>query len=308
MASTMSTGTTTVRASDGFLSSLMSRYQARIAMLKAWASHDASTYHNLLRTLADAGCSLDGKRVLDVGCGANAPMTLMLHSSGVHVTGVDGYIGYRWGLGIRPYRYARYRREVGTVKTVRKAIGEMVYDRHYYKELEQAVGFPLTENGLDLRVMRVEELQVPAATVDVIHSNATWEHVADIDAANREIARVLRPGGLAYIEIHLFPSLSGGHDLPWIVPGRIEVGGIVPWGHLRNPAWQPPVFLNRLRERDYRRSFEGVPGLEILDWKTEFTEAEELVTDQVLGELPAYTREELTKRSIIVVVRRAGGR
>jgi SAM-dependent methyltransferase len=252
---------------------------------------------------------LPGKRVLDVGCGSNAPMTLMLHSSGVQVTGVDGYVGYRWGLGFQPGRYARYLREAGAAKTLRKAAGEIVYDRHYYKTLSKTLGFPLTEQGLDLRVMRVEALQVPDASVDVIHSNATWEHVADVDSANRELARVLRPGGVAYIEIHLFPSLSGGHDLPWIVPGRIDLGGITPWGHLRHPAtWVPPVFLNRFRERDYRRSFEAVRELDILDWKTEFTEAHELVTPELLADLPDYSAEELTKRSIIVVLRRTEGR
>jgi SAM-dependent methyltransferase len=235
-------------------------------------------------------------------------MTLMLHSSGANAMGVDSYVGYRWGLGVKFARYARYVREAGVLKTMRKAVGEIVYDRHYYATLEETLGFPLTERGLDLRVMRVEQLGVPDASVDVIHSNATWEHIADIDVANREVARVLRPGGIAYIELHLFPSLSGGHDLPWIVPGRIDLGGITPWRHLRDKSWQAPVFLNRLRERDYRRSFESTEGLEIVDWKTEFTEGEALVTDAILRELPGYSREELTKRSIVIVVRRKGRR
>ena len=130
----------------------------------------------------------------------------------------------------------------------------------------------------------------------------------NVDSANRELARP-RPGGIGFIEIHLFPSLSGGHDLPWIVPGRIDLGGKLPWGHLRDKSWKAPVFLNRLREADYRRSFESTPGLEILAWNTEFTEGAELINEQVLAELRDYTHEELTKRSIIVIVRRtADGR
>ena len=92
--------------------------------------------------------------------------------------------------------------------------------------------------------------QLPEKTFDVVHSNATWEHVKDVEAANRTLAATLRPGGIAYIEIHLFPSLSGGHDLPWITPGRTVLGDVRPWQHLRDPDWKAPVYLNRLRERD----------------------------------------------------------
>jgi SAM-dependent methyltransferase len=197
-----------------------------------------------------------------------------------------------------------YRKEVGLLKTLRKMIGELMYDRHYYAMLSRNLGFPLTEDGLDLRQMHAEKLQFADDTFDLIYSNATWEHIAGVSTANQEVARVLRPSGLAYIEIHLFPSLSGGHDLPWIVPGKTDLGDITPWGHLRNPEWQAPVYLNRLREQDYRQFFEATTALEILAWKTEFTEGEELVTDALLRALPDYSREELTKRSIIVVLRK----
>ena len=43
-------------------------------------------------------------------------------------------------------------------------------------------------------------------------------HISDVPAANQTLARSLKPGGIAYIEVDLFSSLSGGHDLPWIVP------------------------------------------------------------------------------------------
>jgi hypothetical protein len=99
--------------------------------------------------------------------------------------------------------------------------------------------------------------------------------------------------------------LSGGHDLPWIVPGKIDLGSVVPWGHLRDPNWSAPVFLNRLRERDYRRLFEQTPGLEVVEWKTEFTEGKHLLTDALSRELRDYSAEELTRRSIIVVVRKS---
>ncbi len=291
-------------AGDKFPWSLTRQYRQRLDMLKAWADHDVSLYRQFVGAVAAAGQTLEGKRILDIGCGENAPMSLMLHSSGISVTGIDQKPAYRWGLGFKPRRYLEYRKEVGLMKTARKALGELVYDRHYYKHLERGLGRRVFEEGLDLRTMPVEQLEFANGTFDIVHSNATWEHVIDVDTANRELARVLRPGGIGFIEIHLFPSLSGGHDLPWIVPGRIDLDGNLAWGHLRDKSWTAPVVLNRLREADYRRSFESTAGLEILAWTTEFTEGAELIDEQVLAELRDYTQEELTKRSIIVIVRR----
>lgn len=283
----------------------MKGHRKRVEMLRAWARHDAETFSRFGSTVERLGVGLENARILDVGCGSNAPMSVMLHSRGARVTGVDAYVGYRWGLGIKPSRYLSYLREAGVAKTVRKVLGEVVYDRVYFSGLSQSVGFRLDEYSLDLRTMNVaERLDFEDGSFDIVHSNATWEHVEDVGRANAEIARVLRPGGIAYIEIHLFPSVSGGHDLPWIVPGQTDLGNVMAWQHLRDPQWRPPVFLNRLRERDYRNLFEATPGLDIVDWITEYTEGTELLTADIRRELQNYTPDELTKRSIIAVVRR----
>ena len=290
-------------AADGRLP-MVSGYNARVSMIKAWAEHDVDTYRAFIDTAQRNRIDPFHARVLDIGCGSNAPMSVMLHSAGAHVTGIDAYVGHRWGLGINPSRYAKYVAEVGVARTLRKIAGEFVYDRHYYTTLGRKAGIKLTERNLDLRQMDVHSAEIPDRSVDLVHSNATWEHVADVAEANRQVARVLKPGGLAYIEIHLFPSLSGGHDLPWIVPGKTDLGDVTPWQHLRNPAWKGPVFLNRLRERDYSRLFNTTPGLEVVEWLTEFTEGHEFLNDQIRMDLPDYSDQELTKRSIIVVSRR----
>jgi SAM-dependent methyltransferase len=154
--------------------------------------------------------------------------------------------------------------------------------------------------------MEVTDLEVATSSIDLVHSNATWEHLADVAAANGEVARVLKPGGLAYIEIHLFPSLSGGHDLPWIVPGRLELQGHLPWRHLRDPDWVPPVFLNRHTGEEFRHLFSATPGLELVDWRVEYTEGEELLRDEATRQaLASWSDADLTTRSVIAILQRS---
>jgi len=285
---------------------MLNEFRERREKLRAWATHDASIYRSFSDTVRRlTGRPITALRILDLGCGSNAPMTLMLHATGCKVTGVDAFLGHRWGLGVRPSRYSAYMQEAGPVKTLRKLMGEIAYDRVYYQTLSSEVGVRLTEQNIDLRLMDVQNPSLPVDTFDVIHSNATWEHIPDVPAANRTVAGALKRGGIAYIEIHLFPSLSGGHDLPWITPGRTILGDVMPWQHLRHPKWQAPVYLNRLRERDFRRAFEETPGLEIVEWRTEFTEGQDYLTDEIRAALPDFSDDELTKRSIIVVVRKS---
>jgi SAM-dependent methyltransferase len=288
------------------IAEIVRAHRGRQAMLRAWAEHDADTFRALADTAHRFGFALRNIDVLDLGCGANAPMSVMLHAAGARVTGVDTYIGHRWGLGFKPARYLHYVREAGVLRTARKVAGECVYDRIYFSSLAASVGLNLTERGLNLRAMDIKGLDFPAASFDLVHSNATWEHLPDVQQANKEVVRVLRPGGFACIEVHLFASLSGGHDLPWIVPGRIDLGNRVPWRHLRDPSWQAPVYLNRLRESDYLESFRQTPGLELVDWLTEFTEGHELLTEQVMKELSDYGVNELTKRSVIAILKKSG--
>src|SRR5688572_21017977 len=105
---------------------MLHTHRHRLSMLQSWAAHDVNTFTALSRTVARHGVNLKAARVLDIGCGANAPMTLMLKGSGASVTGIDYEIGHRWGLGFRPSRYRAYARQVGVGKTLRKALGELV--------------------------------------------------------------------------------------------------------------------------------------------------------------------------------------
>jgi hypothetical protein len=106
---------------------------------------------------------------------------------------------------------------------------------------------------------------------------------------------------MAYISIHLFPSLTGGHDVLTNAGGAdvIFKPGAYPWRHLRDPHWEPPVHLNRWREAQYRDVAER--HLRIREWAPEYWEDEKYLDDSIQRALPGYAREELLKRSVLIV-------
>ena len=190
---------------------MLAGHTERIAMTRAWAAHDAQAFASFVSAITAATAKpVSALRILDLGCGGNAPMTILLSAAGGNVVGVDRSIGFRWGLGFRPSRYVQYARTAGVTRALRKAAGELFYDRVYYSHLAELTGLRLRDD-VDLRPMDIQNLTLQQGEFDVVHSNATWEHIADVAAANRALAKCLAPGGVAYIEIHLFPSLSGGH-------------------------------------------------------------------------------------------------
>jgi SAM-dependent methyltransferase len=116
-----------------------------------------------------------------------------------------------------------------------------------------------------------ERLPVPSASVDLILSRALLEHVNGVPAAIREMARVLRPGGVA---LHLVPcrySLFGmaARLLPFGPLLRVTLK-LAPW--FRDEAFGFPVhydhcFPNAL-EREFQEAGFSETKLE-LSWSCE---------------------------------------
>lgn len=72
----------------------------------------------------------------------------------------------------------------------------------------------LRRQGLEMHAALFEQLEWPAASVDVIVMNQVIEHVADPRAFIRKAASLLRPGGRLWIET---PSV-GAWDQRWVAP------------------------------------------------------------------------------------------
>lgn len=243
------------------------------------------------------------RTILDVGCGRQYPQTLLFHSRGHKVIGIDiFYISF----DKPPLKYYKSLRKNGLIVATGDLIDDILLkNRRFYKTLRSLCGFSRCSNPPDIRQMNAEEMTFQDELFDIVISNCVFEHIRNVPKAVFEIHRVLKPSGICYITIHLFTSLSGGHHFYWQEPQKVKPPyKIPPWDHLREKKFPlPPVYLNKLREKDYISLFEQkFQILEIIREK----EGEELLQSnpEIREELSEYTEEELVTRTLTIIGRK----
>lgn len=268
-----------------------------------FAREHAAFFEELRRRVEPRLGGLAGRRVLDVGCGKSFWLTLLLHSAGARVSGVDTEV-VRPGLSLG--KYARLVRVNGWERAARTLVWELAYARPYYAALARACAFPLRFDGLDLRSTGAADLPFGDGEFDLVVSHEVFEHLPDVPGAVSSLARVLKPGGLACVYIHNYASLSGGHHIAWKYPDSEPSQLVPPWDHLRTNRFPDiPSWINRLRERDYRNAF--TRWLDVLEWLPRGREGEKLLTPALLEELSDYTGEELLTKGYLVLAQARKG-
>lgn len=148
-----------------------------------WDEHYVRAVDDIVDFLAGDGLTLDGLRVLDLGCG-------------------DGIIS----LGLATRTRAR---------TVTGFDLEPV-DMEFLAQQAAEHGVTVNEPRLTFGVSEPTLLSLPDSSVDIVITWSVFEHVRDVAGVLKEIRRVLAPNGLLFVQIWpLFFSEHGSHLWPW---------------------------------------------------------------------------------------------
>lgn len=247
------------------LSGVRSNYETMYADLR---SKDTSPYLN----------HAVSPNILDLGNGRLRPQFSLLKRAGHRVYGID--------LANRP---------VKSTKNFLYIIARHLYNRR---------GSGLNRLDYDNLVCGdVGRLPFKTGSFELITSVAAFEHFLDVPLVVEELARVLRPGGMVWVLIHLFACPSGGHNVTFTqFPLSKMPRGVEPWDHLRRRQLPFTVPLNEWRRDQYLKTF--AERFEILKHYCAFREGDELLSPEIASELSEYGTDELTCNSYVIVARK----
>jgi SAM-dependent methyltransferase len=247
---------------------------------------------------------LHGLQVLDVGAGQRL-LQMTYFSRSNSVVGIDRDVIVQ-GADFRAYfdmiRTNGLRRTAKTV--VRKAVG---IDRKYRDELMRQVPLPGFAR-LPVLQMDAANLVFQDAAFDFVYSTTVFQHLPDPRRVVDEIVRVLRPGGVFYIDFMPFTGKTGSLDIRTI-GGRSS--DVPPWAHLRphlNWDVHESAYLNRLSLPDWRRLFEeGAPGCHLILRAPDRDRLEHEVRSLwAQKELLEYDMDELVTAEVVALWQKPG--
>ena len=230
-----------------------------------------------------------GLDVLDVGGGDRAQLSLLFAADGAHVTSLDSL---PVALGSqRPRMWAALARSDGPQHAAHAVVRDVLHTFRYWGRLGRRAGGRLPFRAVHLVRGDAARLPFTDDSFDIVISSAVWEHLRDVERATEEVRRVLRPTGLAAIQIALFPSLQGGHHPEWHSTDPRMRRNVRPWDHLYGDRKQLPTYLNEWRERQYREIM--TRSLDVVEWQDDEMRGTEFLTDRIVADLPGYTERDL---------------
>lgn len=246
------------------------------------------------------GRPLTGRTLLEIGCGQWLANLKIFASMGNTVIGIDPELPPQ-----SMPEYQGFIRKCGFQRGLKTLLNEKLFRRSFDKRLEQLSGLGLTSGYRLLRVSG-NQVPIPDESVDAVFSDNVFEHIADVPGVMAEVRRVLRPGGIAVIVVHPYAAFSGGHHLSTIShQGKgSKVSKVPPWDHLHENHFPSGIYLNRLRETEYRAIFEVI--LSTVAWDRLGPEGEEYLTPEIERELSdrGYNREELLTGKLLYTGRK----
>jgi len=258
--------------------------------------------HQRLSAIVEAafGPSPGHLKILEIGCGQRATQTILFTADGHETIGID--------LEVPTFRltweiFHQVVKANGWERAGKSILRHCVFDGQFLRRLSSQYGKSLPLDRVAVRLMNATRLEFPADHFDFIYSSLVFEHIDNVPAAVREVNRVLKPQGRAWINVHLFPSLSGGHQPEWTNRDYFSGAHIPPWDHLRENKFPASTYLNKLRWADYRQILRQ--SLEVLEEQPQ-PEPTSVLTPELERILLAkgYGREDLTTREVAFLCRK----
>jgi SAM-dependent methyltransferase len=114
-------------------------------------------------------------------------------------------------------------------------------------DIMDEIGLNYQAIGVDYLQSSIEKTHLGTDTFDLVFAYATLEHVPNIEAAFREMARICKPGGTIYsASAPLWNSRYGPH---WG-----DTFAQLPWAHLRFPLDEIIAYAQRDIDEEFRPS------------------------------------------------------
>lgn len=161
----------------------------------------------------------------------------------------------------------------------------------------------LTQNDeytYNIFAMDAKNLNFDDNSFDGAFSFSVFEHIDDPLKALQEIKRVLRPGGIFYLDLFLYTAPHGDHD------HRVLMGKeIPPWKHLRDSMKRYrtyPCYVNQIRMSEWNAMLKEVfRHVQFVKLDDEIRKNSRYLTRNIEKELMDYSRDELLTNTYIAV-------
>ncbi len=239
-------------------------------------------------------------KILDVGNGQTATQVVLFQADGAEVIGIDMELPtYKMGSKL----FLKVAKINGFERAIKSLFRHLLFDKNFFKELKEKYHKNFDLNKLDCRLMNAAKMEFADNTFDFIYSTWVFEHIDNVSESLKEINRVLKPNGLAWIGVHLFLSLSGGHNLEWIDPENNPSNKVPAWDHLLENEFPVNTFLNKLTLDQYREIFKK--NIEIIDEKLT-VEGKNLLSEEIENKLKkkGFNQDDLFTRTVVFICRK----